>query len=99
VAERLGHSEVNFAELMTQEARTLGMTSTTYDGTIDFVDRDGSYTAQLSIAVQRRGMQAAIPFGLHETTDSCVTGQTIEYDVGSQAGLVGSIFTWSVAAE
>ena len=30
VAEGLGHSEGNFAKLMTQEARSLGMTSTTY---------------------------------------------------------------------
>ena len=63
VAENLGDTEKNFAKLMTQQARTLGMTSTTYVNASGLPD-DGQITQLLRIrhcsAVQSKNASLGI---------------------------------------
>jgi D-alanyl-D-alanine carboxypeptidase len=60
VAEGLGHSEGNFAKLMTQEARSLGMTSTTYVNASGLPD-DIQVTTAKDQALLGRAIQERFP--------------------------------------
>jgi D-alanyl-D-alanine carboxypeptidase len=60
VAENLGQSEENFAKLMTQQARTLGMTNTTYVNASGLPD-DGQVTTAKDQALLGRAIQERFP--------------------------------------
>jgi D-alanyl-D-alanine carboxypeptidase len=60
VAESLGHSEENFAKLMTQRARTLGMANTTYVNASGLPD-DGQVTTAADQALLGRAIQERFP--------------------------------------
>ena len=60
VAESLGHSEENFAKLMTLQARTLGMTNTTYVNASGLPD-DGQVTTAKDHALLGRAIQERVP--------------------------------------
>jgi D-alanyl-D-alanine carboxypeptidase len=60
VAESLGHSEENFAKLMTQQARTLGMMNTTYVNASGLPD-DGQVTTAKDQALLGRAIQERFP--------------------------------------
>jgi D-alanyl-D-alanine carboxypeptidase len=60
VAESLGHSEENFAKLMTQQARTLGMMNTTYANASGLPD-DGQVTTAKDQALLGRAIQERFP--------------------------------------
>ena len=60
VAENLGDTEKNFAKLMTQQARTLGMTSTTYVNASGLPD-DGQVTTAKDQALLGRAIQERFP--------------------------------------
>jgi D-alanyl-D-alanine carboxypeptidase len=60
VAENLGDTEKNFAKLMTQRARTLGMTNTTYVNASGLPD-DGQVTTATDQALLGRAIQERFP--------------------------------------
>ena len=60
VAESLGHNEGNFAKLMTQQARALGMTGTTYVNASGLPD-DGQVTTARDQALLGRAIQERFP--------------------------------------
>jgi D-alanyl-D-alanine carboxypeptidase len=60
VAESLGHSEEDFAKLMTQQARTLGMMNTTYVNASGLPD-DGQVTTAKDQALLGRAIQERFP--------------------------------------
>ena len=60
VAESLGHNEGNFAKLMTQQARALGMTDTTYVNASGLPD-DGQVTTARDQALLGRAIQERFP--------------------------------------
>jgi D-alanyl-D-alanine carboxypeptidase len=60
VAESLGHTEENFAKLMTQQAHTLGMTGTTYVNASGLPD-DGQVTTASDQALLGRAIQERFP--------------------------------------
>ncbi len=60
VAENLGDTEKSFAKLMTQRARTLGMTNTTYVNVSGLPD-DGQVTTAADQALLGRAIQERFP--------------------------------------
>ena len=60
VAENLGDTEKSFAKLMTQQARTLGMTNTTYVNVSGLPD-DGQVTTAADQALLGRAIQERFP--------------------------------------
>ncbi len=72
VAERLGHTEENFAKLMTQQARTLGMTDTTYVNASGLPDDRQVTTAKDQALLGRAIQERFARYYKYFSTDSFV---------------------------
>ncbi len=93
IAENLGGSEQAFAKLMTQKARALGMSHTTYVNASGLPD-DGQITTARDLALLGRVIQERFPryYRFFSTTSFVFRGQTIrghDHLLGSVPGVDG----------
>ncbi len=93
IAENLGGSEQAFAKLMTQKARALGMSHTTYVNASGLPD-DGQITSARDLALLGRAIEDRFPryYKFFSTTSFVFRGQTIrghDHLLGSVPGVDG----------